>query len=175
MMKSFEKMDKEIDGVKKNIEFVHTALMRVIHGFERRSMVFALLVAGTSLMLLAIIALMFDWLITLNAVLVRIDIWVTLVVLLGALTQLFYLFVLSSARLALMERKKYEQVLRRLSTLQGYETGSIDEEGIRQMYSATAKKMRTMHPQSSPITTKVDWLLYTGLMLSTALFGLIFV
>ena len=175
MMKSFEKMDNKIDDVKKNVKFVHTALMQVIHGFERRSMVFSLLVSTTSLTLLIVIALMFDYLNALNPVLLKINIWLTLLVLLGAITQLFYLFVLSSAQLALKEYQRYKKVLRHLSTLQGYETGYIDEEGIRQMYMNTAEKMHTMHPQISVITTKVDWILYTTLMLCIVLFGLIFI
>ncbi len=174
-MTTFEKMDEEIEKLKKNIGFVHTALLKVLRGFEQKSAVFALFVAACALALLIVSALLFDWLVTLNAVLTRINLWVVLGVLILSLTRIFSLFILSTARLAEAERRKYREILRRLATLQGYETGHIDEEGIRRLYAETAEKMRLMRSDSSDISTLFDWILYCALMLSVVLFGLIFV
>lgn len=173
-MKSFEKMDEEIEAAKRDIAFVHEALLRVIDSFRRRSAFFALIAAGTAAALLTIVALMFDWLITLNAVLIRIDVWVLLFVLLLSLGQLFHLFVLSAVDLAEKEKARYRQILRRLGTLREYKSGTIDEEGIREIYARTANKMRLMRPPTSPAVVWVDWILYLSLSLSIILFGLVF-
>ncbi len=141
---------------------------RMYYNNSERFTLIVLLIAGAELFL---VALLFDYMIALNFVLTRILLWLLIGIVLVAFTRFMHILVFLATHHVRMIRTIEDSLRRRVRAIEHYESGIIDDVGIRMLY----EEISSQHPlRNLRVVEFADWVLYSALILSGVLFGLVF-
>lgn len=133
---------------------------------------FTLVVAAVAVGELALLALLFDYMAVLNFIVTRAALWMLLAALVIALSRLMHGWVFVNVHRARVAQTMASRATKRIRAIEKYESGVIDEDGIRLLYQDDDAQRP---PRMLRVTEIADWVLYTLIMLATVLIALVFI
>ncbi len=172
MSRAFEKLEAQIAQTKEVANEAREHFGDAMEAQKDNSVKFTGVIAVASAVFLVLIALLFDYLVILNPLLARIDIWIFVVIVLFCLSRMFVIWVMMPAHMSDDSRALYRHAMRQLAALERYEAGSIDERNIRELY--TEVRRASYRLLSSRVIRAINWSLYMLFLLGASLFALIF-
>ncbi len=168
---AFTELDEKKDALRKRANAMHIQHITQRNIYYKNSERFMLIMLGIIGGEFFLVALLFDYMVMLNFILTRTIIWLLVALTLGIITRFMHILVFSATHRTYTLRKTESRLRRCVEAIEKYENGVIDNAGIRMLYQDEDVPMPTRVMRMVEIT---DWLLYSGVMLSCFLFGLVF-
>ncbi len=168
---AFQGLTDKRENLEEHLEVVQRQYreerMRYHKNSERFTFI-VLLTAGGELLLTA---LLFDYMIALNFVLTRIILWLLIALVIGGISRFMHLWIFITTHKTHSTQYHENRIAQRIDAIKDYENGIIDTQGIRMLYQ---EEELDRLPRLLRVSETVDWILYSGIILTSILLGLVF-